>query len=211
MQPNAVQTVLEPNDQVAPAHLVQLWDSLYQTRQRHFPHLRIVRNHAQLERVRDLRVKMLQPEYPDMVFRPDRLDYQSLIMYTIDDLGIPNSTARLVVEGPVDMPQETFIVDWKEQGHQFCEWSRFAIDEGNQPLLKSYYRAMYLLVLSMNVDSIVMSMKPNHIALHQRLCNIRILEPDMNLTYGGVHRLACVVWELSDTKARFFKWVGGVL
>ena len=200
----------ENSTTVPPANLVQMWDSLSHLRKLKFAQLRVVKTPAELEAVRVLRVRRLKPEYPKMSFDHDPLDYQSLILFSLDEFNKPFSTARLVVGGRHPMPQDKFIQPLQQRGWTFCEWSRFAIDDGDLQLLKSYYRAMYTLTKHMGFDAIVMSMKPRNIRMHERLVNATVVERDMGLNYGGEHDLACVVWRLSDTDHRFFKWAGEV-
>jgi len=209
MQTQAVRTKVT-DFTVPPANLKLLWQAIF-VRNEHLTDFRIVGNQAELMAVRELRIRKLRPEYPEMSFNRDQLDYQSLIFYTVDANNKPVSTARLVVNGAVALPQDRFLTPYYQAGWKFFEWSRFAIDEGNRPLLKSYYRAVYLLAKHMGFDAIVMSMKPKDIKLHQRLLNIHVVEADMQLSYGGKHALACVVWELGLTDSRFYKWVGGAL
>jgi len=171
--------------------------------------LQIVSDRDTLSRVRELRKRKLRPVYPKMNFDTDPLDDQALVLYSINSDGEINSTARLSVDGKVPLPEESFLSEYRKQNKRLCEWGRFAIDRGDRALLKTYYRTIYLLASRMECDAIVMAMKPKDIDMHERLIGVRVIESDMNITYGGEHSLACVLWELNNTKSRFFNWAGG--
>ena len=171
--------------------------------------LQIVSDKYTLSRVRQLRKQKLRPVYPEMNFDNEPLDDQALVLYSVNTDGQVNSTARLSVDGKIPLPEESFLSEYREQNKRLCEWGRFAIDHGDRNLLKTYYRTVYLLASRMQCDAVVMAMKPKDIGLHKRLIGVRVVEPDMKITYGGEHSLACVLWDIKNTKSRFFNWAGG--
>jgi len=172
------------------------------------PHVSFVNDESTLDRVRDLRKRTLGNVYPDMDLDNDPLDSQALILYTENGLGEVNSTARLSFDGDLPLPEEDFLSEYRSKNWRLCEWGRFAIEDGGRSLLKTYYHSIYLIASRMQCDAIVMAMKPKDIELHQRIIGLRIAEQNMQITYGGMHSLACVLWVLKDTKPRFYKWLG---
>lgn len=162
-----------------------------------------------LNEIRKLRKKEYRDIYPTMDLDNDVLDESALTLYTRNNRGEINSTARLAVDGPHGFPEDDFLEDYREQGKRMVEWGRFIIVGHDRKLLRSYYRTVFNLALNLNVDAIVMAMKPKDIKLHKRLVGLKTICPDMGINYGGPHSLACVVWEIEKTKKRFFKWIGG--
>jgi hypothetical protein len=154
-----------------------------------------------------LRKRKYRNIYPEMDLDNDILDEFGITLYTRDTHGQINSTARLGVGGPVELPEDRFLQHYREQGFRLIEWGRFIIDDGDYALLRRYYQAVYTLSKRLGFDAVVMAMKPKDISLHQRLIGVRVLEKDMGISYGGPFSLACVVWELANTKPKFFSWM----
>ena len=155
----------------------------------------------------ELRKQQYASVYPSMNLDDDVLDEQALMLYTRNDLGKVDSTARLSLEGKYPLPESEFLGEYHEQGKRLMEWGRFVIVRHERQLLKAYYRAVYKLALCLGVHAVIMAMKPRNISLHQSLMGIRILESDTGVTYGGQCSLACVSWELESTRPEFFKWI----
>ena len=147
--------------------------------------------------------------YPDMDLDNDVLDESALTLYTRNEKGNVNSTARLTVDGgSVDLPQEQFLGEYRKAGLNLMELGRFIIQDGNLELLKSYYRAFHRVASNLQCDAIVMSMKHKDVRLHQRLIGLRVIAENTE-TYGGPYSLDVVIWDIKATDPKFFEWIGG--
>jgi len=169
--------------------------------------LYVVTDSKTMDKIRLLRKKHYKSVYPTMDLDNDTLDEQGLILFSRDQTGEINSTARLTVDGEQTLPEEDFLHQYRQSGFRIMEWGRFIIVDGNLDLLKSYYEAVYVLGSRLGMDAVVMAMKPKDLSFHKRLLGIDIIEQDMGITYGGPHSLACVVWQLKKTKPFFFNWI----
>ncbi len=170
-------------------------------------HIGIVIEINTREEVKHFRKLHYRDIYPDMNLDNDVLDDIALTLYTRNEIGLINSTARLSVDGPPGLPQDLYLEKYREQGASLMELGRFIIDRGNMKLLKSYYSTFYSVAQSLQIDAIVMSMQPRHIRFHQKLIGIRVVAEDTE-NYGGPYSLACVVWEVKQTSSNFFQWLG---
>lgn len=176
--------------------------------------IKVVSSHLELHEVRELRAAKYRQIYPSIDVHQDLYDEQAIILYGQDNFGRTNSTARLVKDGPLGLPEDQFfppeIDEYRRNGKSLLELGRFIIDEGDVQLLKDYYRAFYNTAKSLHADMIIMAMKPKDVRLHQRLIGAELLEADMGVSYGGAVSLSCVSWDIANTKDRFFQWIGGV-
>lgn len=176
--------------------------------------LRMVTDHEELYEVRELRAAEYKAVYPSIDVHADDFDDAAIVFYTRDGQGQVNSTARLVIDGPLGLPEDRFfppeVAEYRREGKRLEELGRFIIRDGNRSLLKTYYQTFYLVSEALKVDVVLMAMKPKDVALHQRVMGARLLSPNIGVSYGGPYSLACVAWEIAQTKPRFFDWVGGI-
>jgi len=163
-----------------------------------------------MEEIKRFRKMHYKDIYPDMDLENDVLDDSALTLYTRDQHGHINSTARLSVDGPYGFPQDRYLTEYRETGAHLMELGRFIINEGNLGLLKDYYRAFFSIAQSLEIHAIVMSMQPHHVSFHQKLIGAHVIAEDTE-TYGGPYSLACVVWEIKATSQKFFTWIGAEL
>jgi hypothetical protein len=161
-----------------------------------------------LREIRLLRKCEYKKIYPKMDLDNDSLDNSAIILYTRNKKGQITSTARLAF-GPDGFCEEEYLREYRKQGKRLMEFGRFVIKKGNGPLLRAYYSSILTLASNLRYDAIVMAMQPRHIEFHRRVVGVKVVEPDMGITFGGPCRLACVVWEIEATKPIFFKWLGG--
>lgn len=160
------------------------------------------------DEVRCLRKDAYKDIYPEMDLDNDMLDNHAITLYTRNERGEMNSTARLTLDGPGGLPEDQFLSSYRKEKKRLIEWGRFIIVDGNISLLKKYYESVFSIATNLNCDSIVMAMKPKDIPFHERLTGVNIVKKDMKITYGGPYSLACVVWDITDTKDAFFNWIG---
>ncbi len=170
-------------------------------------HIGIAIDRKTMEEIKHFRKIHYEDIFPDMDLDNDLLDDSALTLYTRDQHGHINSTARLSVDGPYGFPQDRYLMEYREAGAHLMELGRFIINEGNLGLLKDYYRAFFSIAQSLQCDAIVMSMQPNHISFHQKLMGIHVIAEDTE-TYGGPFSLACVIWEIKATSRKFLTWIG---
>ena len=175
--------------------------------------LKLVRTEEELYGVNELCRATYKTLYPDISeFHNNPFDKQAHILFTKDPSGKYTSMARLVIDSSLGLPEDPYfpidIQKYREQGIKLMEFGRFIILDGNPELLKEFYKAVYLIAKAEGVGAIIMAMRAHHVGFHHHKIGAFLLSPDMNLTYGGKHSLACVSWELSATKDRFFDWVG---
>ncbi len=169
--------------------------------------VRIAIDSVTLGEIKMLRKRRYRNIYPSMDLDGDALDQHAITLFTRNEAGRINSTARLGVGGPVGLPEDKFLDEYRATGKKLIEWGRFIIEEGDIVLLKRYYEAVFTISTQLGFDSVVMAMKPKDISLHRRLIGVKVIKDDMKITYGGPFSLACVVWELDETKPTFFKWI----
>lgn len=175
--------------------------------------LQVVTNQQELNEVRELRAAEYKIIYPSIDVHNDNYDYSAIIFYARDQLGEVSSTARLVVDGEEGLPEDSYfppeVSEYRRQRKRLMEFGRFVIHEGTYQLLKAYYRAFYDTAKQLKTDIILIAVKPKDIDFHLRLTGAKLLSTDIGVTYGGENSLACVAWEIENTAARFFDWVGG--
>lgn len=181
--------------------------TLFTTNQNNFD-MRIAIDTATLSEIRQLRKDKYKGIYPDMDLDNDLLDQSAIVVYTRNEQGEVNSTARFALDGPTGLPEDEFLADYRQRKKRLLEFGRFIISGGGNFLLKAYYRTAYAIATNLHCDAIVMAMKPKDISFHQRLIGVNVISRDMGITYGGPFSLACVVWEITNTKAIFFNWIG---
>lgn len=176
--------------------------------------LQIVSNPKELKEVRQLREIEYKKIYPAINVYNDKYDQSAIIMYTRNQQKQVTSTARLVRDGIQGLPEDLYfppqVAEYRHQGLSLMELGRFIIHNGNRQLLKTYYQDFYNTAINLDVDIILMAMKPKDVALHQRIMGAQLLATNMGVTYGGHYNLSCVAWEIQNTHARFFDWTGDV-
>lgn len=173
--------------------------------------IRLVQTSADLYDVRELWKETYVKLFPSIKgFHNDPFDAHSHILYTKDEQHKTVSSARLVVDSPLGLPEDTHFPSevemYREMGMKLMEYGRFIIQEDNPSILKAYYKAVYQVAMAEKVDVIMMAMKPNHVAFHRNLIGAYLLTDDMKLYYGGNNKLAALSWEVKNTKERFFRW-----
>ncbi|MBU0499552.1 MAG: hypothetical protein KJ558_06895 [Gammaproteobacteria bacterium] len=176
--------------------------------------LQMVTSLEELNEVRALRAAEYKAIYPSIDVYADDYDDTAIVFYTRDSQGQVNSTARLAIDGPLGLPEDSYfppeVAEFRRQGKRLEELGRFVIRNGSPSLLKAYYSAFYRTAVTLKADFVLMAMKPKDVTLHQRLMGARLLSPDIGASYGGPYSLACVAWEIAQTKPGFFDWVGGI-
>jgi len=173
--------------------------------------IKLVQTSTDLYDVRELWKETYVKLFPGIKgFHKDPFDAHSHILYTKDEQYRTVSSARLVVDSPLGLPEDTHfppeVEMYREMGMKLMEYGRFIIQEDNPSILKAYYKAVYQVAIAEKVDVIMMAMKPNHVAFHRNLIGAYLLADDMKLTYGGKNKLAALAWEVKNTKERFFRW-----
>ena len=176
------------------------------------PDIERVQDEETLRQVRALRRRAYRRVYPAIDVDEDAYDAAALVLFARSVDGRIGSTARLVIDGPLGLPEDAWfpprVAAWRREGVRLMELGRFVVEDGGPSLLKAYYRAFYTAAKQHRVDIVLMAMKPKDVSLHQRLMGARLLESDMGVSYGGATSLACMAWELQSTTAHFFQWSG---
>ena len=170
--------------------------------------IREVKTVEEFQAVLNVRKAGYKNIYPEMEIENDIFDENAINLFTRNTLGDIATTARLVHDSPNGLPLDPFLKSYRDRGLRLIELGRFICLNSDLSLLKAYYRKFYNVALQHSCDAIVMAMKPKDIAFHQRITGISILTPDTGRTYGGQYSLACVAWDISDTKPKFFEWTG---
>lgn len=177
------------------------------------PRIRIVTNSDDYNRVIKFRHPHMKRCFPDIT-RPshDPFDDHAVVLFSEDGNGQVSSTARLVFDSEDGLPDEPVLKSHlnpsRKKGERLVELGRFINQDREKSLVKSYYRAFYLLSRALKVDQIVMVMRQRNINFHVKKIGAKLLCPDTGVTFGSEHRFAVVSWPLEDTKARFLKWLG---
>lgn len=177
------------------------------------PPLRVVKNSKELYGVRELWRTTYEDIYPGVSgFHQDPFDQQAHILFTKNAYQEVKSTARLVVDNPIGLPEDKYFPPeanmYREMGYKLMEFGRFVIHEGTRDLLKAYYRSVFEVAVAEEVDVIMMAMKQKDVAFHRNLIGAYLLSPDMHVPYAKPYKLACMAWEINNTKERFFRWTG---
>lgn len=161
------------------------------------------------EEVKQLRIKIYHGKkgvYPKMDLDNDALDDCSLILFTRDIDGNINSTARLAINGEKHgFPQDEFLSEYRKHNRVILELGRFIILDNNAKLLETYFRAFYGVAKNLQCNLIVMSLKQKNLSLLKRILGIKVLAKNIE-NYGSKHKLDAVIWTISKTRKRFFKW-----
>lgn len=177
------------------------------------PPLEVVTHRDELLAVNQLREATYRTIYPSIDVYDDPHDTSAIIFFARDTSARIHSTARLVIDGALGLPEDPFfpseVAALRKGGARLMELGRFIIQEGSASLLKSYYKAFFDAAVANAIDVILMAMKPHHVGLHRRLMGARVLADDMGLSYGGSESLVCVAWTLANTPQRFFDWTEG--
>lgn len=175
--------------------------------------VRIANSVDELADIATLRRSYYQKLFPQIHdFESDIFDQQSVVLFSRDSAGKIDCTARLACDGPLGLPEDKWfpptISKLRESGCHLMELGRFIIDRDDPSCLKNYYRAFYSIAQFLRMDYIVMAMQPRHVAFHRKLIGAQVVNESLGLTYGGDVELVCVLWRLSETNARLFKWIG---
>jgi hypothetical protein len=175
--------------------------------------LQLVQTPADEQIVYELWVSTYKDIYPHFeVPLNDPQNRQAYILYTRDSTGKAVSSIRLTFDSPLGMPSEGFyppeIDTLRELNYKLMEFGRMINLPGDLDLLKLYHRVVYQIAGAANIDLIIMTLKQKDVAFYRNLMGAHLLLADMQIPHGGKHKVACVAWDIKQTKARFFKWVG---
>lgn len=162
------------------------------------------------EKIVSFRKKHYKRIYPNMNLDTEPLDFHSLLFYSTSDDRSLTGTARLAFDTPLGFPQEPFLSNYRT-GKRLMEFGRYIVQPSDTHLLKLFYSVLYESATKLGYDAIIMAMKPKDISFHQRMMGLHIIHNNTGETYGGDVSLACVSWELNQTKTKFFNWVGDAL
>lgn len=176
--------------------------------------IKIIQTSKELHEVYTLWQKTYRSIYPDFkLSRDDPYNHQAYILYTRNEKGIMNSSARLAIDSPsLGLPEDNYfplqVNNYRKHEYKLIEFGRFIIQDGNVALLKTYYKSIFHIAKEEKVDIILMAMKQKDVAFHRNLIGANLLSQDIHLPHGGKDKMSCVSWEIKKTKARFFRWVG---
>ena len=177
------------------------------------PPLQVVQTKAEAQEVYTLWVQTYADIYPAFeVPLNDPQNQQAYILYTRNDTGQVVSSIRLTLDSPLGMPSEDYypqeVHTLRALNYKLMEFGRMINLLGDLELLKRYHRVVYQIAQAENIDIIIMTLKQKDIAFYHNLMGAHLLLADMQIPHGGKHKVACVAWDIQQTKARFFKWVG---
>jgi 2-polyprenyl-3-methyl-5-hydroxy-6-metoxy-1,4-benzoquinol methylase len=175
--------------------------------------LKVVTSGKQLDKIWQFRAKQYPKHYPNIGnFNNDKHDGNACILYSCNDLGELTSTARMVFDGPLGLPQESILArqigDLRLRGRKLLQVGRFIIAHKTQHLLKAYYRAFYQIATANSIDSMVIMVKSKDIAFHQRMMGDQLLSKDIGDSFGSDHQFVCFDWQLKNTTPKFLHWTG---
>ena len=109
--------------------------------------LSLVNSLEQLKRVNQFRKQWYPKLYPNIALDNDSFDDYARILFSEDNQGHVNSTARLVIDSKVGLPEDDLfppeIEQYRQEGKKMMGIGRFIIEKGDLQLLKSYYLAFY--------------------------------------------------------------------
>ncbi|MGB0849231.1 MAG: N-acyl amino acid synthase FeeM domain-containing protein [Thiolinea sp.] len=174
--------------------------------------LRFVSTGEQLERVMSFRREEYRKRYANIEMAGyDPFDRHSHIIFAEDKQGRINSTARLVLDSEIGLPEDKLfpplVKQYREEGKQLMEIGRFIIRDGDCSLLKKYYQAFYEIAKSSQVDYVVMIMRRKDLAFHKKLFGIDILIDAIGENFGSELTFMCAGWDVDNTRPAFFKWI----
>jgi len=149
------------------------------------------------------------PQY--VVNRDDPFNAQSHILVIVDETGAIVTSARLTKDSSLKFPDEKFfpveINMYRELGMKLMEGGRL-INRGSLSFLKLLYKSVYLTAKAEKVEVIIILIKEKDVAFHRNLLGAYLLADGIEAGNGGEYKMACMSWELNQTKERFFSWVG---
>ena len=174
--------------------------------------LRFVNSGEQLERVMHFRKEEYRKRYTRIQMASyDPFDRYAHIIFAADDHDCVNSTARLVLDSELGLPEDKLfppLVDqYRKEGKQLMEIGRFIIRDNDRCLLKKYYQAFYEIAKSTQVDYVVMVMRRKDLAFHKKLFGIDVLVDAIGENFGSEHTFMCAGWNVANTRPAFFKWI----
>ncbi|MEZ5480477.1 MAG: hypothetical protein R3E95_24245, partial [Thiolinea sp.] len=141
----------------------------------------------------------------------DPFDRHAHILFAEDQHGEINSTARLVLDSEIGLPEDRLfppLVDqYRQEGKRLMEIGRFIIRDGNMALLKKYYQAFYQVARSCDIDYVVIVMRHKDLEFHRKLFGIDVLVERLGESFGSQLTFMCAGWNLDNTRPAFFKWV----
>jgi len=150
--------------------------------------------------------------YPQYVInRDDPFNAQSHILVIEDETGAIVTSARLTKDSSLKFPDEKFfpveVSMYRELGMKLMEGGRL-INQGSLSFLKLLYKSVYLTAKAEEVEVIIILIKEKDVAFHRNLLGAYLLSDGIEAGNGGKYKMACMSWELNQTKERFFNWVG---
>lgn len=175
--------------------------------------LQVVQTTLEEQELYKLWVTTYTEVYPHFtVPQRDPQNSQAYILYSRDETGQVVSSIRLTFDSPLGMPSEGYypleVNSLRELDYKLMEFGRMVNLLGDIDLLKLYHRVVYQIAEAENIDLIIMTLKQKDVAFYRNLMGAHLLLADMQIPHGGKHKVACVAWDIKQTKSRFFKWVG---
>lgn len=143
---------------------------------------------------------------------PDPFDCRSHLLFTINSEGLVDSTMRIAVDSELGLPldEEAFgnqTEHLRDRGYKLLELGRFHTHNSSQSLLKSYYTSVMSIAEAEQADIIVMAMQHRHIHFHEKIVGVEVVDPMLKTNFGSTEPYATVLWDISNTKSKYFNWI----
>lgn len=168
--------------------------------------------HSQHEIIRacHFRKQEYQKTYPSVTVQEnDPFHDKAYVLYSCDHQGNINSTASLVLDSDLGLPEDKLFPEkvnqYRRQGKKLMEIGRFVIEDG-QNLLKAYYRSVYEVAVHQGIDIILMVIRQKDIPFHRKIIGANTLIEDIGENFGSQHTFSCMEWEVNKTYQRFIEW-----
>lgn len=174
--------------------------------------IQLVCDHTTYQAVNDFRNAVYQSRYPQVpTSNHDQFDESAVTFYGIDCSGDVSSTARLVVDSELGLPEENilrpYLTKWRAHKQRVAEFGRFVIQSNQPDLLKHYYKSIYLVCRALGVCHLALLVRHKELNFYLKRVGATLLCHDTGLTFGSSHRFAALVWTLSNTRPRFLQWM----
>ena len=172
--------------------------------------LQVAQSQHEIIRACQFRKQEYQKTYPKVAVKEnDPFNEKAFVLYSCDDLGNVNSTASLVLDSELGLPEDslfpTQVSQYRHQGKRLMEIGRFVIEDG-QKLLKAYYRTVYEVAINQGIDIILMVIRQKDIGFHQKIIGAHTLVEDIGENFGSQHTFSCMEWQVNKTYKRFLQW-----
>ena len=145
-------------------------------------------------------------------FHNDGLDHQAYVMYSTNLENEITSTVRLLLDSESGFPEEKILPqdvhDMRKSGKKIAELGRLVISTDKGIWLRKYYKAIYDISKSKEIDYVLVVMKRRNVSSHKKIMSVTVLSNEMGHSWDEEQGELCLVsWDINADQPNFHKWV----